>query len=79
MSTRPFRCDDLLKFNNINLDVLTETFNCSFYYEYLSRWPGYFAVQVRSAPPPLACACPATTDRPPPSRRRRPTAGSWAT
>lgn len=24
-TTRRFRCDDLLKFNNVNLDVLTET------------------------------------------------------
>lgn len=27
-TTRPFRCEDLLKFNNINLDELTETVGC---------------------------------------------------
>lgn len=34
--------DDLLKFNNINLDVLTETYNMSFYMSYMSRWPESF-------------------------------------
>jgi N-terminal acetyltransferase B complex catalytic subunit len=43
MSTiRPFCMDDLLKFNNINLDVLTETYNMSFYMSYMSRWPEVF-------------------------------------
>ncbi|KAG7381345.1 N(alpha)-acetyltransferase 20, NatB catalytic subunit [Phytophthora pseudosyringae] len=36
-STRKFCCDDLFRFNNVNLDVLTET--------YLSKWPDYFLVQ----------------------------------
>ena len=44
MSTRPFRCDDLLKFNNINLDHLTETYNLNFYLQYLAQWPEYFLV-----------------------------------
>lgn len=35
---RPFKCDDLLKFNSVNLDPLTETYNLAFYLMYLSRW-----------------------------------------
>lgn len=34
--------DDLLKFNNINLDVLTETYNMPFYMSYMSKWPEAF-------------------------------------
>mmetsp|Transcript_17206 Transcript_17206/g.37543 ORF Transcript_17206/g.37543 Transcript_17206/m.37543 type:complete len:176 (-) Transcript_17206:131-658(-) len=41
---RQFKMDDLLKFNNINLDVLTETYNGSFYMAYLCRWPESFLV-----------------------------------
>eukprot|EP00026_Physarum_polycephalum_P020612 Phypoly_transcript_23309.p1 GENE.Phypoly_transcript_23309~~Phypoly_transcript_23309.p1 ORF type:complete len:188 (+),score=13.25 Phypoly_transcript_23309:46-564(+) len=36
---RRFTCDDLFRFNNINLDHLTETFNLGFYLQYLSTWP----------------------------------------
>ena len=32
---------DLLKFNNVNLDPLTETYNMSFYMQYLAKWPEY--------------------------------------
>ena len=39
---RQFRLDDLLKFNNINLDVLTETYNMHFYMSYMSQWPEAF-------------------------------------
>jgi uncharacterized membrane-anchored protein YitT (DUF2179 family) len=39
---RRFTMDDLLKFNNINLDVLTETYNMPFYMLYMSRWPESF-------------------------------------
>jgi N12 class adenine-specific DNA methylase len=39
---RQFKMDDLLKFNNVNLDVLTETYNMSFYMSYMSRWPESF-------------------------------------
>mmetsp|Transcript_38014 Transcript_38014/g.48470 ORF Transcript_38014/g.48470 Transcript_38014/m.48470 type:complete len:174 (-) Transcript_38014:285-806(-) len=39
---RRFRCEDLFKFNSVNLDVLTETYNMSFYLQYLSTWPEYF-------------------------------------
>jgi N-terminal acetyltransferase B complex catalytic subunit len=43
-STRPFEMNDLFKFNNVNLDVLTETYNMPFYLQYLSRWPELFTV-----------------------------------
>ena len=39
---RPFTLDDLLLFNPVNLDPLTETYALSFYLTYLSRWPNYF-------------------------------------
>ncbi|EEC46969.1 predicted protein [Phaeodactylum tricornutum CCAP 1055/1] len=41
---RQFQLNDLLKFNQINLDVLTETYNGSFYMAYLSKWPESFVV-----------------------------------
>ncbi|GAQ78016.1 N-acetyltransferase [Klebsormidium nitens] len=41
---RKFTCDDLFKFNNVNLDKLTETYNLQFYLSYLARWPEYFLV-----------------------------------
>ncbi len=41
---RRFELDDLFKFNNINLDPLTETFNMPFYLSYLSQWPECFTV-----------------------------------
>ena len=34
---RPFCCEDLFKYNNVNLDPLTETYNLAFYLMYLSR------------------------------------------
>ncbi|DAZ98533.1 TPA: hypothetical protein N0F65_007032, partial [Lagenidium giganteum] len=43
--TRKFKCEDLFRFNNVNLDVLTETYNMSFYLQYMSKWPDYFLVQ----------------------------------
>mmetsp|Transcript_24205 Transcript_24205/g.63207 ORF Transcript_24205/g.63207 Transcript_24205/m.63207 type:complete len:184 (+) Transcript_24205:80-631(+) len=43
-TTRPFKCDDLFKFNRVNLDPLTETYNMSFYFKYLARWPDYFSL-----------------------------------
>ncbi|KAL5529512.1 NAA20 [Sanghuangporus baumii] len=46
MSTlRAFRASDLFKFNNINLDVWTETYGISFYLSYLTRWPDLCCVQ----------------------------------
>jgi len=41
---RPFTCDDMFRFNNVNLDPLTETYGIGFYLQYLSRWPEYFQV-----------------------------------
>ncbi|KAJ3329182.1 N(alpha)-acetyltransferase 20, NatB catalytic subunit [Blyttiomyces sp. JEL0837] len=41
-SLRRFVTSDLFKFNNINLDPLTETYNISFYLQYLAQWPDYF-------------------------------------
>ena len=41
---RPFEMSDLFKFNNINLDSLTETFNMPFYLSYHSKWPESFTV-----------------------------------
>ncbi|KAI0080918.1 N-acetyltransferase [Panus rudis PR-1116 ss-1] len=43
--TRPFRATDLFKFNNINLDIWTETYGISFYLSYLARWPDLCCVQ----------------------------------
>lgn len=42
MSTiKPFKIFDMLTYNNINLDILTETFNISFYGKYIAKWPEY--------------------------------------
>ena len=32
----------MFKFNNVNLDYYTETYNIPFYFEYLATWPEYF-------------------------------------
>ena len=39
---RRFTTSDLFKFNSVNLDVLTETYNNNFYLNYLAKWPEYF-------------------------------------
>ncbi|CAM9284438.1 unnamed protein product, partial [Chrysoparadoxa australica] len=44
-TTRRFRCHDLLRFNNINFDPLTETYNMTFYLQYLANWPEYYLVK----------------------------------
>ena len=41
---RQFTCDDLFRFNPVNLDPLTETYGVQFYLQYLARWPEYFLV-----------------------------------
>ncbi|EGD72247.1 N-acetyltransferase [Salpingoeca rosetta] len=46
---REFTCDDLWKFNKVNLDPLTETYNMSFYLLYLAQWPEYFTVAESSS------------------------------
>ncbi|KAF5843362.1 acyl-CoA N-acyltransferase [Dunaliella salina] len=43
-SIRRFTCDDLLTYNNVNLDTLTETYNLPFYLTYLAKWPEYCQV-----------------------------------
>ena len=45
---RPMNMFDLLKFNNINLDLLTETFYTSFYGTYFSKWPEYCVLSENS-------------------------------
>ena len=42
---RRFHALDLFKFNPINLDRLTETYNLSFYLSYMATWPDLFLVQ----------------------------------
>ncbi|KAI9594858.1 acyl-CoA N-acyltransferase [Syncephalis fuscata] len=39
---RRFCATDLFKFNNVNLDYYTETYNISFYLQYIARWPNLF-------------------------------------
>jgi len=39
---RRFTCDDLFTFNDVNMDVLTETYNMGFYLQYLANWPEYY-------------------------------------
>lgn len=49
MSTiRPFDMFDLFKYNNINLDILTETFYTNFYGQYLAKWKEYCVIAENS-------------------------------
>ena len=71
VGVRRFMCRDLLSFNGVNLDVLTETYNMPFYQTYLARWPEYFQKVVgpegqlmgygeappASSPPPYLPPC----------------------
>eukprot|EP01119_Soliformovum_irregulare_P018615 TRINITY_DN5752_c0_g1_i1.p1 TRINITY_DN5752_c0_g1~~TRINITY_DN5752_c0_g1_i1.p1 ORF type:complete len:173 (-),score=18.92 TRINITY_DN5752_c0_g1_i1:211-729(-) len=43
-SLKRYTCDDLFKFANVNLDVLTETYNLSFYLQYMAKWPDYYTL-----------------------------------
>lgn len=45
-SYEPFEATDLLKLNNINLDILTENFPLDFYAEYMILWPDLFFKSV---------------------------------
>ena len=38
---RQFSVYDMLHYNNVNLDMLTETFSTYFYAKYLIKWPEY--------------------------------------
>ncbi|KIY71090.1 N-acetyltransferase [Cylindrobasidium torrendii FP15055 ss-10] len=42
---RSFKACDMFTFNNVNLDVWTETYSPGFYLGYLSRWPDLCSVQ----------------------------------
>jgi len=42
---RPFKASDMFKFNNVNLDIWTETYGIGFYLSYLSRWPDLCCTQ----------------------------------
>lgn len=37
---------DLLRFNAVNLDPLTETYHMGFYGHYLAQWPEYFTTAI---------------------------------
>ena len=39
---RRFQPEDMFRFNNVNLDRLTETYHVGFYLSYLSEWPDIF-------------------------------------
>jgi len=41
---RQFTCNDMFRFNRVNLDKLTETYNLAFYLQYRARWPNLFCV-----------------------------------
>lgn len=43
---RPMKAMDLLHLESVNLDPLTETYNISFYLEYLAKWPTLCQVMV---------------------------------
>ncbi|PWN47013.1 acyl-CoA N-acyltransferase, partial [Violaceomyces palustris] len=47
---RPFKAQDLFKFNNVNLDHWTETYSISFYLNYLSQWPDLSFIQTSPNP-----------------------------
>ncbi|CEF69576.1 N-alpha-acetyltransferase 20 [Strongyloides ratti] len=38
---RSFMIDDLLHFNNVNIDIMTETYTCGYYLNYIIQWPEY--------------------------------------
>ena len=40
---RPFEAEDLFRFNHINMDPLTETYNIPFYMQYCATWPSLCA------------------------------------
>eukprot|EP00606_Chrysophyceae_sp_TOSAG23-5_P001204 GSChrysophyteH2.ASY1.ANO1.219.1 assembled CDS len=40
---RQFEAEDLFKFNHINMDPLTETYNIPFYMQYCATWPSICA------------------------------------
>lgn len=47
-SLRPFSIYDIYKFNNVNLDILTETYHTDFYGQYISDWSEYCKTSYNS-------------------------------
>ena len=43
-SLRAFLPTDLLRTNLTNLDPLTENYDLTFYFQYLTKWPSLFTV-----------------------------------
>ncbi|KAJ7460086.1 N-acetyltransferase [Mycena galericulata] len=43
---RPFIASDMFKYNNINLDLFTQTYHPGFYLNYLARWPDLCCAQA---------------------------------
>uniref|UniRef100_A0A8R1E322 N-alpha-acetyltransferase 20 n=1 Tax=Caenorhabditis japonica TaxID=281687 RepID=A0A8R1E322_CAEJA len=41
---RPFDVMDLFRFNNVNLDINTETYGFQFYFHYMMNFPEYYQV-----------------------------------
>ena len=46
---RPFSIFDVFKFNNVNLDILTETYQTAFYGKYIAIWGEYNVVAENSS------------------------------
>ncbi|KAF2022269.1 n-acetyltransferas-like protein [Aaosphaeria arxii CBS 175.79] len=77
-TVRPMRPDDLWRITSTNLDYLTETYNISFYLEYLTKWPelcriiegpdgeieGYSKLESSPFPPPTTPYHPSTCPDP---------------
>lgn len=45
---RPFSIYDIFKFNNVNLDILTETYHTDFYGKYIAKWGEYCVLAENS-------------------------------
>eukprot|EP00033_Pygsuia_biforma_P004591 GCRY01005033.1.p1 GENE.GCRY01005033.1~~GCRY01005033.1.p1 ORF type:complete len:184 (-),score=7.89 GCRY01005033.1:139-657(-) len=43
-AVRRFLANDLFRYNRVNLDPLTETYNFGFYFQYLAQWPHIFYI-----------------------------------
>ena len=46
---RPFSIYDMYKFNNVNLDILTETYHTNFYGKYIAVWGEYTVTAENSS------------------------------
>ena len=45
---REFSIYDMFKFNNVNLDILTETYSTNFYGKYIAIWGEYNVSAINS-------------------------------